>query len=85
MGTIILEKYLKAQFDHCAYHTLNLVLAYTYEVTIIRNCISTVKCVIHFVRQLVLQDGLFKEAAESIGASQSNLISLCETHWSEKR
>ncbi|XP_050064733.1 uncharacterized protein LOC126553633 [Aphis gossypii] len=65
-------------------HTLNLVLAHSCEVSMIRNCIGTVKSVINFFRQSALRDGLLKEAAESIGASHSNLISLCETRWSEK-
>jgi len=82
--TIISEKYPKAQFVHCSAHTLNLVLAHSCEIPMIRNCIGTIKTVINFFRQSALRDGLLKDAAESAGATHSNLISLCETRWTEK-
>ncbi|XP_060879463.1 52 kDa repressor of the inhibitor of the protein kinase-like [Metopolophium dirhodum] len=82
--TIISEKYPKAQFIHCSAHTLNLVLAHSCEIPMIRNCIGTIKTVINFFRQSALRDGLLKDAAESAGAIHLNLVSLCETRWTEK-
>ncbi|XP_060865953.1 52 kDa repressor of the inhibitor of the protein kinase-like [Metopolophium dirhodum] len=82
--TIISEKYPKAQFIHCSAHTLNLVLAHSCEIPMIRNCIGTIKTVINFFRQSALLDGLLKDAAESAGAIHLNLVSLCETRWTEK-
>jgi hypothetical protein len=82
--TIISEKYPKAQFIHCAAHTLNLVLSHSCEIPMIRNCIGTIKTVINFFRQSALRDGLLKDVADSAGATHSNLVSLCETRWTEK-
>ncbi|XP_050063271.1 52 kDa repressor of the inhibitor of the protein kinase-like [Aphis gossypii] len=82
--TIISEKYPKAQFIHCAAHTLNLVLSHSCEISMIRNCIGTIKTVIHFFRQSALRDGLLKDVANSAGVTHFNLISLCETRWTEK-
>ncbi|XP_060855033.1 52 kDa repressor of the inhibitor of the protein kinase-like [Metopolophium dirhodum] len=82
--TIISEKYPKAQFIHCSAHNLNLVLAHSCEIPMIRNCIGTIKTVINFFRQSALRDGLLKDAAESAGAIHLNLVSLCETRWTEK-
>jgi hypothetical protein len=82
--TIILEKYPKAQFIHCAAHTLNLVLSHSCEIPMIRNCIGTIKTVIHFFRQSVLRDEFLKDITESVGSTHLNLVSLYETHWTEK-
>jgi len=82
--TIISEKYPKAKFIHCSAHTLNLVLAHSCEIPMIRNCIGTIKPVINFFRQSALRDGILKDAAESARATHSNLVSLCETRWTEK-
>jgi hypothetical protein len=79
--TIISEKYPKAQFIHCAAHTLNLVLAHSCKISMIRNCIGTFKTVINFFRQSAMHDGLLKDAAELARATHANLVSLCETHW----
>lgn len=81
---LISEKYPKAQFIHCAAHTLNLVLSHSCEIPLIRNCIGTIKTVIHFFRQSALLDGLLKDVADLAGATHSNLVSLCETRWTEK-
>ncbi|XP_057670539.1 zinc finger MYM-type protein 1-like [Diorhabda carinulata] len=49
--TIITNKYPRAQFVHCAAHTLNLVLAHSCQIPAIRNCIGTIKSIINFFRQ----------------------------------
>ncbi|XP_056631477.1 zinc finger MYM-type protein 1-like [Diorhabda sublineata] len=82
--TIITNKYPRAQFVHCAAHTLNLVLAHSCQIPAIRNCIGTIKSIINFFRQSALRDGLLKKTADEIGAPHSTLISLCETRWTEK-
>ncbi|CAH1994285.1 unnamed protein product [Acanthoscelides obtectus] len=82
--TIISEQYPKAQFVHCVAHVLNLVLAHSCEIPMIRNCIGTIKSVINFFRQSPLRDGLLKKIADQINSSHSTLISLCETRWTEK-
>lgn len=81
---IIMDKYPRALFVHCAAHTLNLVLAHSCEIPMIRNCIGTIKSIINFFRQSPLRDGLLKKTADEIGAPHSTLISLCETRWTEK-
>ncbi|CAH1985723.1 unnamed protein product, partial [Acanthoscelides obtectus] len=82
--TIISEQYPKAQFVHCVAHVLNLVLAHSCGIPMIRNCIGTIKSVINFFRQSPLRDGLLKKIADQINSSHSTLISLCETRWTEK-
>jgi hypothetical protein len=47
--TLISQQYTMAHFVHCAAHTLNLVLAHSSEVSMIRNCVGTVKNIITFL------------------------------------
>ncbi|KAL0809127.1 hypothetical protein ABMA28_012751 [Loxostege sticticalis] len=62
--TIIAEQYPRAQFVHCVAHVLNLVLAHSCEIPMIRNCIGTIKSVINFFRQSPLRNGLLKKIAD---------------------
>jgi hypothetical protein len=39
---------------------------------------------INFFRQSSFHDRFLKDIAESVGSTQSNLVSLCETRWTEK-
>lgn len=82
--TIIAEQYPRAQFVHCVAHVLNLVLAHSCEIPMIRNCIGTIKSVINFFRQSPLRNGLLKKIANQTNSCHSTLISLCETRWTEK-
>ncbi|KAL0858646.1 hypothetical protein ABMA27_012474 [Loxostege sticticalis] len=82
--TIIAEQYPRAQFVHCVAHVLNLVLAHSCEIPMIRNCIGTIKSVINFFRQSPLRNGLLKKIADQTNLCHSTLISLCETRWTEK-
>lgn len=82
--TIIAEQYPKAQFVHCVAHVLNLVLAHSCEVPMIRNCLGTIKSVINFFRKSPLRDGQLKKNADENNFEHSTLIGLCETRWTEK-
>lgn len=70
---ILREKYKKALFFHCARHKLNLVVNDLNCVPEIRNTISTVKDIINFFRESVLQ----RKYAPNIPV-------FCETRWSQK-
>ncbi|XP_047105419.1 52 kDa repressor of the inhibitor of the protein kinase-like [Schistocerca piceifrons] len=82
--TMIAEQYLTAQFVHCVAHVLNLVLAHSCEIPMIRNCIGTIKSIVNFFRQSPLRDNLLKKISDQTESSHSTLISLCETRWTEK-
>lgn len=84
--TLISEKYPRAKFVHCSAHTLNLVIAHSCDIPIIRNCIGTVKSVINFFRTSSLRtdvlDGIIKNKVDS--KRHKTLLGLCETRWTEK-
>lgn len=69
----IRAKYPKAVYFHCASHRLNLVVNDLNRVPEIRNTIGTIKQVIRFFRESTLR---MKKIP--------NILSLCETRWSEK-
>lgn len=84
--SLISGKYPRAKFVHCSAHTLNLVIAHSCEIPIIRNCIGTVKSVINFFRISSLRtdvlDGIIKNTGDS--KRHKTLLGLCETRWTEK-
>ncbi|XP_049811906.1 52 kDa repressor of the inhibitor of the protein kinase-like [Schistocerca nitens] len=82
--TMIAEQDPTAQFVHCVAHVLNLVLAHSCEIPMIRNCIGTIKSIVNFFRQSPLRDNLLKKISDQTDSSHSTLISLCETRWTEK-
>ncbi|XP_049946396.1 zinc finger MYM-type protein 1-like [Schistocerca serialis cubense] len=82
--TMIAEQYPTALFVHCVAHVLNLVLAHSCEIPMIRNCIGTIKSIVNFFRQSPLRDNLLKKISNQTESSRSTLISLCETRWTEK-
>ena len=70
--TIILKKYPRAIFVHCASHCLNLVVNDLSKLVTIRNTIDTIKTIIKFFRDSIIR----REALM--------LKSFCETRWTEK-
>ncbi|CAH2014432.1 unnamed protein product [Acanthoscelides obtectus] len=72
--TIISEQYPRAQFVHCVAHVLNIVLAHSCEIPMIRNCVGTIKRVINFFR-----DGLLKKIADQINSSHFNICEYTKT------
>jgi len=84
--SLISEKYPRAKFVHCSAHTLNLVIAHSCDIPIIRNCKGSVKSVINFFRMSSLRtdvlDDIIKNKLDS--KRHKTLLGLCETRWTEK-
>ena len=85
---LIRQKQPKAWCTHCAGHSLNLVIATSCGVPIIRNCIDSVKAMTLWVkaspkRERLLRAIYQKGVQEGITSSRAPLLNVCMTRWVE--
>ena len=82
------QKQPKALYTHCAGHSLNLVIATSCGVPIIRNCIDSVKAMTLWVKASPKREGLLraiyqKGVQEGIASSRVHFLNVCITRWVE--
>ena len=86
-STLILKKYPLTIYTHCICHRLNLCLANSCTLQIVRNMIGTLQKAILFFDNSAKCTAKLKEIVKEVlgeNHSELKLIMLCLTRWIEK-
>ncbi len=77
----------KAVYTHCSGHCLNLVIAHSCAIPIVRNTLDKMKSTVLFFTYSPKREGLLKEVAKKGAQSMGQmkpLIDVCRTRWAAR-
>ena len=84
----IRDKQPKAMYTHCAGHTLNLAILTSCSVPPVRNCITQIKNLTHWLKASPKREGFLKAIVRKgiqsgVGATRNPILNVCITRWVE--
>lgn len=82
----VMEQYPCALYVHCASHSLNLAFGEACSISLIRNCLGSIKKIISFFRPSAKREAILNNFMEIVDCEtkRERLKNLCETRWTEK-
>ena len=84
----IRDKQPKAMYTHCAGHTLNIAILTSCSVPPVRNCITQIKNLTHWLKASPKREGILKAIVRKgiqscVGATRNPILNVCITRWVE--
>ena len=84
----IRDRQPKAMYTHCAGHTLNLAIVTSCSVLPVRNGITQIKNLTHWLKASPKREGFLKAIVQKgiqtgVGATRSPILNVCITRWVE--
>lgn len=85
-ATRIREKYPQALYLHCANHSLNLAIGDACDISVVRNCLGSIKEIINFFRSSAKRQTALLNIVENLDCEikKKRLTRYCETRWVER-